>query len=54
MYTYRKTISLALKKKVLTASLCDAPHIKSLIMRNNPNTYSVRLRQTMLQIHLLL
>ena len=37
---------------VLTAFLCDAPHIMSLSLVNNASAYAVGLRRTMLQIYL--
>ena len=41
-------------KRVLTANLCDAPHIDSLIKGNNASAYieAKGLRLTMLQFHL--
>ena len=37
---------------VLTASLCDTPHIMSLSYVNNASAFAVGLRLTMLQIYL--
>ena len=41
-------------KRILTANLCDAPHIKSLSKGNNASAYikAKGLRLTMLQLHL--